>query len=234
MFRHLTTLLSCLLLLQTVSARETKPPQILFLGDSVHRAIVRDAAKELGKKMNVQYPPKGHNVSNSRDALEHIDALLGKKDWDIIYFNFGIGDLFYRDPATREIRIMSKHSGGVRVSTPEQYEQQLDALVKHLKETDAKLIWGHTTPMVNVNFFPSFRGNLFDANAERGYNTIAARVMTKHNVHVLDLHGYIMSQFKADEKHPPYDKYTKVMKKRGQPLHEPLVRRLLSMAGKSK
>ena len=225
-------LLLCLHLLSAAaaSAQETKPPQVLFLGDSIHRAIVQDAAKELGKKVTLHYPPKDREVSNSRDALERIDELLGKKDWDIIYFNFGIGDLFYRDPATKEIRIMSKHAGGVRVSTPAEYEKQLNALVKQLKATDAKLIWGHTTPMVNVNFFPSFQGNLFEANAEREYNTIAARVMKKHEVPVLDLHSHVMAQFKADDKHPAYHKYVKVMKKRGHPLHAPLVNALLHVS----
>jgi hypothetical protein len=59
-------------------------------------------------------------ASDSGTALAQIDALIGKAQWDIIYFNFGIGDLFYKDPSTREIRIMSKHGGGVRVSTPAQ------------------------------------------------------------------------------------------------------------------
>lgn len=41
---------------------------------------------------------------------------------------------------------MSKDSGGVRISTPAQYEKQLDTLVQRLKTTKAKLIWGNTTP----------------------------------------------------------------------------------------
>jgi hypothetical protein len=47
--------------------------------------------------------------------------------WDLIYFNFGLGDLFYKDPRTREIRIMSKNAGGIGVTLPKQYEENLEA-----------------------------------------------------------------------------------------------------------
>jgi hypothetical protein len=215
----------CLLLSPAALAAEKAPPQVLFLGDPVHRVIVQAAAKELDGKVRIHYPQG--DASNSAAALAEVDPLLGETRWDIIYFNFGIGDLFYKDPSTRELRIMSKDGGGVRVSTPAQYEEQLDALVQRLKATKARLVWGNTTPMVNVNFFPSYQGNLFDAGAEQEYNMIAARVMAKHKVPVLDLHGHVMAQFKPDEKHPPYTQYGQEMEKRGAALHAPLVRALL-------
>lgn len=219
----------CLLLLPTASAQEKKTPEVLFLGDSIHQAVVQAAAKELGGQMSVHYP-SGVVAPDSGTALAQIEALISKTQWDIIYFNYGIGDLFYKDPSTREIRIMSKHGGGVRVSTPAQYEKQLDGIVQRLKATNAKLIWGSTTPMVTVHFFNSYQGNIFDENAEQEYNTVAARVMAKHKVPVLDLHAHVMGQFKPDEKHPPYTQYAKEMEKRGAPLHAPLVRALLASA----
>lgn len=219
----------CLLLLPAASAQEKKSPQVLFLGDSIHQTIVQAAAKELGDQVRIHYP-QGGSVNDSGTALAQIDQLIGKGEWDIIYFNFGIGDLFYKDPSTREIRIMSKHGGGARVSTPAQYEKQLDALMQRLKTTNAKIIWGSTTPMVTVHFFNSYQGNLFDENAEKEYNTIAARVMAKHEVPVIDLHAHVMAQFKPDEKHPPYTQYSKEMEKRGHPLHTPLVRALSVVA----
>ena len=220
---------ACLLLSPLAVAQEKAPPQVLFLGDQVHGAIVQAAAKELGDQVRVHYPPGG-SVHDSGTALAQIDRLLGDKPWDIIYFNFGIGELFYKDPATREIRIMSKDGGGVRVSTPAQYEERLDALVQRLKVSGARLIWGSTTPMATVHFFPSYQGNLFDVGAEQEYNVIAARVMAKHKVPVVDLHGHVMAQFKAEETHPPYTQYTKEMVKRGHPLHAPLVKALQTSA----
>lgn len=215
-------LAACLLFCPAVSAAEKSPINVLFLGDPVHGAIVKAAARELGDQVQFHYPPGG-GVNDSRAALVQIDQLLGDTQWDIIYFNFGIGELFYKDSATREIRIMSKDGGGVRVSTPAQYEEQLNALVKRLKTTKARLIWGSTTPMVNVNSFPTYQGNLFDAGAEVEYNAIAASVMVKHQVPVVDLHGHVMTKFNPDEKHPAYTQYAKEMEKRGAPLHAPLV-----------
>ena len=222
-----------LCLLFPVALAQENVPKVLFLGDQVHGAIVQAAAKELGGKVSIHYPQSG-SVNDSGTALARIDSLLGATPWDMIYFNFGIGDLFYKDPSTRELRIMSKDGGGVRVSTPEQYEKKLDALVLRLKTTKAKLVWGNTTPMINVHFFNSYQGNLFDANAEQDYNAIAARVMAKHKVPVVDLHGHVMAQFKPDEKHPPYTQYAKEMVKRGKPLHAPLVRSLIVVAGEPK
>jgi hypothetical protein len=221
--------LVCLLLLPAASAQEKKTPQVLFLGDSFHQTIVQAAAKELGTRVNVSYP-QGIQAEDSGTALAKLDELLGKKEWDIIYFNFGMGDLCYKDPATREIRIMSKDAGGVRVSSPAQYEKQLDTLAQRLKATKAKLVWGNTTPMVNVHFFASFQGNRFDANAEQEYNTIAARVMAKHKVPVVDLHGHVMAHFKDEKKPVPYTQYAQEMQKRGQKLHAPLVQALLTAA----
>jgi len=220
---------ACLLLLSVASAQEKKIPKVLYLGDSIHQTIVQAATKELNGIASIHYPSSG-NANDTAAALAKIDSLLGETQWDIIYFNFGVGDLFYRDPATREIRIMCKHNGGVRVSTPAQYEKQLDALVERLKATGAKLIWGNTTPMVNVNFFASFQGNILDPNAEIEYNAIAARVMEKHKVLVCDLHSHVMAQFKPDDKHPPYTQYAKEMEKRGQSLHAPIVKCISSDA----
>ncbi len=222
---------ACLLFSPAVSAAEKSPLKVLYLGDSVHGAIVQAAGQELGDRVQIHYSPGG-SVNDSGAALAQIDQLLGDAQWDIIYFNFGIGEVFYKDPATREIRIMSKDGGGVRVSTPAQYEKQLDALVQRLETTKAKLIWGNTTPMVNVNSFPSYQGNLFDAGAEVEYNAIAARVMAKHSVPVVDLHAHVMAQFKPDEKHPSYTHYAKEMEKRGAPLHAPLTSALAAAARK--
>lgn len=220
----------CILLFHIAAAQEKKTPQVLFLGDPVHQTIVQAAAKELGDQVSVQYP-KGIQAEDSGTALTKIDELLGKGEWDIIYFNFGMGDLCYKDPSSREFRIMCKNSGGVPVSTPEQYEKQLDSLAQRLKTTKATIIWGSTTPMVNIHFFPSFQQNRFEPNAEQAYNTIAERVMAKHKIPVIDLHAHVMAQFKPEDKHPPYTQYAKEMEKRGHPLHSPLVQALRDAAG---
>jgi len=227
---HKLILLIWLLSFPVASAQEKKVPKLLFLGDSVHRQIVEGAGGQLGGQVSLHFPP-GASPYDSGTALAKIDSLLGEAQWDIIYFNFGIGDLFYKDPATKEIRVMCKSNGGVRVSTPAQYEKQLDGLVQRLKATKARLIWGNTTPLITISAWAQpLRDRLFDAKSEIEYNAIAARVMAKHNVPVVDLHSHVMEQFKPDEAHPHYSLYAGVMAKKGQPLPAPLVQALKAVA----
>jgi hypothetical protein len=77
-------------------------------------------------------------------------------------------------------------------------------------------------------------GNLFDGDSEQEYNAIAARVMARHKVPVLDLHAHVMAQFKPGDKQPPHDKYAAEMQKRGHPLHPPVVKALSFVAANIK
>jgi acyl-CoA thioesterase-1 len=204
------------------SAAETR---ILFLGDPIQKPIVAAADRELGSEVSIHFPPPAYDTAA---ALERLDELIGEGGWDLIYFNFGIGELFYRDPKTKEVRIMSKHAGGVRASTPQEYAERLDRLVRELRERDYPLLWASTTPLVTVNFFPSYQANLFDAHSELEYNAVAAEIMARHRVPVVDLHGHIMQHYEAEEKHPAYHQYPAAMKKKGKPLHLEVVRAIRS------
>jgi hypothetical protein len=48
------------------------------------------------------------------------------------------------------------------------------------------------TMMIAFHLFNSCQCNIFDENAEKKYNTIAALVMAKHHVLVLDLHAHVI------------------------------------------
>lgn len=200
-------------------------PRVLFLGDPIHRRVMVAAAKELDGKIRLEFPKATANDTGT--ALTNIDKLLGDGDWDLIYFNFGLGDLFYKDPSTREIRAMSKLSGGVRVTSPVRYAENLEKLVLRLKRTRARLVWGTTIPLVNVNSFPSYKGNLYDAGSAAAYNKIAAKVMARHAVPVNDLHTYVLAQFDPDAKHPGFADYVKALMKMNSPLHKPVIECLL-------
>ena len=217
--RPLTLALVALLLLGLAPRRDR--PRVLFLGDSVHQRMVDAAAKALTDALTIERPQRP--AFDSGSALERIDELLGDGDWDLVYFNFGLGDLFYKDPRTREIRALSKDAGGVRVSAPEQYAHNLDRLVRRLQQTGAQLVWASTTPLVNVNAFPRFTHNLYDAGSEVEYNRLAAAVMQRHGVAIHDVHAHVLSQFEPDEKHPAFDQYDKALQKKS-PLHEVVVR----------
>lgn len=209
-----------LLLLCLPGALAQDSPKVLFLGDSGYRQIGSAVAKEMGDSAKFVFPKV--DVVDTGSALARLDEILGDEEWKVIFFNFGHGDLFYKDPRTKEIRAMSKRVGGVRVSTPAQYRSNLERIVVRLKKTGARLVWGTTTPMVNVNAFPSYQGNLFDANSEIEYNKIAAEVMSKHGVVVCDLHAHVMAQFGPEDKHPAFNAYQKDFSKKKLSLHAPL------------
>lgn len=223
--RHKLICLLLVLLPATASAQVEKP-RVLFLGDSVHRQMISAATKELNDSVRIEYP-NGTSPSNTGTALEQIDELLGNGEWDLIYFNFGLGDLLHKDPRTKEIRAMSKQAGGVRVTSPENYQKNLNAIVERLKQTGAMLIWAHTTPIVNAG-----STGLFEAGSAGEYNKVAEKVMARHGVPVNDMHAYVMAQFKEEDKHPAYAQYLKALQNKS-PLHKPVVeiiRKLLDLS----
>lgn len=211
-------------------------PLVLVLGDPLQRNVLSAAAKDLKDKARIEFPSV--EAYDTGTALAKIDELLGEKGWDLIYFNFGLGDLFYRDPASKEIRALGKKAGGVRVSSPDQYQKNLEALVGRLKSTGAKLLWASTTPMVNVNAFPAYRGNLYDARSEIEYNDIAEKVMKRNGIPINDMYAFIMAQFGPDEKHPGHDGYQRALSgsHRGKaiegfakpPMRQPVVEAILA------
>jgi len=67
----------------------------------------------------------------------------------------------------------------------EQYEKNLDELVKRLKKSGAELIFATTTPV------PDGTGIRVKGDAKK-YNVAAQRVMKKHGVTVNDLYSFAM------------------------------------------
>lgn len=197
-------------------------PRVLFVGDYIQQRIIDEAAKELKGEIAIHHPKA--TAVNTGEALDQLDEIIGDGNWDVIYFNYGIGDLFYRDPKSKEIRALSKYSGGVRTTSPRDYEKNLDELVTRLKKTGAKLIWSTTTPLLSANAFPSYTGNLFDEGSAKEYNQIAGKVMVKHQVPTCDLFTHILSQYKEDERHPQFDSYQRDMQRKNKAaIEKPIV-----------
>ena len=136
-------------------------------------------------------------------ALANLDRLLGDGKWDLIHFNFGLADLHYRDPRSKSIRALSKHAGGVRVTSAERYRQNLEALVRRLRKTGAKLLWASTTPIDSSNF-----DSIYDPGSELEYNAIAAQVMAKHGVATNDMHAYVRALLKKKRDPRVYTVYS--------------------------
>ncbi len=211
-------LLTCLLLSVSTYGQDTALPRVLIIGDSVYRQPASDVAKELNSKAVVQYAtvPSGV-VLNTASALEHLDMLLGEGKWDVIHFNCGLGDLIYRAPNMKSFRVLSIEAGGVRATSPEQYEKNLRELVTRLKATGAKLIWASTTPIRHS------RSNLFAMGSEVEYNAIAAKVMADQQVKVNDMYSYVTELI--DMTRPAPHGFDPFFFDR-QPLHPPILQRI--------
>lgn len=196
-----------LLLAGIVNADEAKP-RVLFLGDVSYNEMSRRVAKEMAGTIDASWKEAG----STTEALENLDQLLGDKPWDVIHFNFGFADLHFKDPSTKAVRAMSKFAGGVRVTSPAQYEKNLDEIMTRLEGTGAKLIWSSTTPILKS---PS--EGLYDVGSEIEYNTIAAQVAKQHGIAVIDLHTFVMDHI--DPKRPP-----DMFNLKGVDLHKPIIK----------
>lgn len=156
-------------------------PQVLIIGDSIYQGATAEAVPALKGRVQVTFA--GNPGYHSGLALENFDRLLQGKKWDLIHFNFGMNDLMHRDPATQSIRAMHRDVGGVRVSSPEEYEENLEELATRLKATGSKIIWAATTPIVGNN-------GILEEGSEVEYNVIAKKVMAKHDIPVNDMHAH--------------------------------------------
>ena len=113
MSRFVFALISLSALVPGVQADETELPRVLCITDAFQKAhVITPASRELKGKVEITLASMDGNDSGS--ALAAIEQILGEEPWDAIYFSFGIGDLFYKSPDSREIRAMSKFAGGVR------------------------------------------------------------------------------------------------------------------------
>jgi lysophospholipase L1-like esterase len=154
-------------------------PRILIIGDSISLGYTPHVAKMLKGKAVVKH--NRGNAQHTGTGLKRLDAWLGKEEWDVIHFNWGLWDLCYRHPKSKVQGRRDKVNGKVTLSI-EQYEKNLDRLVTRLKKTGAALIWASTTVV------PENEAGRFAEDA-RKYNEAAAKVMKKHGVATNDLYA---------------------------------------------
>ena len=150
---------------------DPKLPRVLLIGDSISRGYTLAVRKALAGKANVHRAPE--NCGPTANGVKKLDIWLGAGKWDLIHFNFGIHD---------------------RATKPADYEQRLETIIARLQKTGAKLMWASSTPLPAQSQY----GN-DAAMVER--NTIAARVMQKHNIAVDDLYGHVKLRL-ADFQNP--------------------------------
>jgi len=147
--------------------------RVLLIGDSISIGYTNAVQKALAGKVNVHRAPV--NCGPTIRGLEQLDQWLGDGRWDLIHFNWGLHDL-RRDTGAPQVPI-------------DQYEVNLDRLVKRLKKTGAKLIWCSTTPVPDG----AARREPEDAPA---YNAVAKKVMEDHGVPINDLYTFAFPRLK--------------------------------------
>ena len=202
----------------TTAMAAVKVPQVLIITDSVHRATANTAASALKGRANVVVPST--DLGDTGTAISRLDELLGKNKWDLIHFNFGFADLRHIDPKTKSIRLLSRHSGGVRVTTAEQYEANLRKIVARLKATGAKLVWASTTPLVGTKY-----DSIYQSGSEKVYNAIAAEIMQQQKIPVNDMHAWVLANVK---------KFSDSFSYRRIAIHEPMVESIEMVLGLTK
>ena len=167
------------LLSLTASLGAKDLPKALLIGDSISIGYTRHVVAALKGKVQVIHH-RG-NAQHTGTGLKMLDRWVGETQWDVIHFNWGLWDLCYRHPQSKEQGRRDKKRG--TLTTPlDQYEKNLDRLAGRLKKTKAKLIWAHTTTV------PEGEAGRKVGDDDR-YNEAAVRVMKKHGIRINDLNS---------------------------------------------
>ena len=153
-------------------------PNVLIIGDSISIGYTAPTIEALSGKANVQRI--NTNSGTTLNGLRYLDTWLGTTRWDVIHFNFGLHDLCYRHPESKEQGKRDKINGAQEV-TIDAYAQNLEQIVERLKATGAELVWASTT-VVTEGEAGRYAGD------EIRYNAVAAGIMKKHSVAINDLH----------------------------------------------
>jgi len=154
-------------------------PKALLIGDSISLGYTPHVVAALKGKVQVIHH-RG-NAQHTGTGLKMLDRWVGKTQWDVIHFNWGLWDLCCRHPKSKEQGRRDKKRGTLTTSL-EQYEKNLDQLVGRLKKTKAKLIWAHTSTV------PEGEAGRKVGDDDK-YNAAATRVMKKHGIRINDLNS---------------------------------------------
>ncbi len=153
-------------------------PRVLLIGDSISLGYTIPVREELVGVAVVHRIPR--NGGSTIQGLKSIDYWLGDIKWDVICFNFGLHDLKRLKDGKYDIM-------GEPVTTPDQYAENLEKLVKRLKTTNAKIIWVTTTP-IPAGSIGRIQGS------EIKYNKAAKAVMQKNGIAINNLYQFALPQ----------------------------------------
>jgi uncharacterized sulfatase len=157
-------------------------PRVLLIGDSIRGGYGKGVAKLLAGKAVVTV--NEGNAQDTWNGLKKLDAWLGDGQWDLIHFNWGLWDVAYRNPESKNFGHLDKVSGKLTTPLPD-YEKNLRTLVARLKQTGATLVWASTTPV------PDGEPGRIKGDEIR-YNAAAAKIMADNGIAIDDLHAEVL------------------------------------------
>jgi hypothetical protein len=161
-------------------------PRVLLIGDSISMGYTVPVRERLRGTANVVHPPV--NCGPTSRGVESLQSWLGDKKWDVIHFNFGLHDMVYYG-SDGQARVEPTTAGARHQVPLEQYEKNLEEIVRHLKKTGATLIWCSTTPV------PAGSAGRVSDDSVR-FNQVAAKVMKEHDIPTHDLHAFALPRLK--------------------------------------
>ncbi len=167
----------------TATFTPAPPPQVLIIGDSISIGYFKPLQEKL-KDVAVISHNQG-NAQHTANGLKKLNEWLGDTRWDVIHFNHGLHDLKYIDARGRNTSVET----GKQQIPVDQYERNLDEMVKQLKKTGAKLIFATTTPVPD--------GTKIRVKGDAViYNRAAERVMKQYGVPINDLYSFALPRLK--------------------------------------
>lgn len=168
-------LIFLVLLVVLTSSKITTKKKVLIIGDSISVGYTPFVQKDLLHLLDVSHNPG--NAQDSGNGLEKIKEWIGEEKWDIIQFNWGLWDLYYRGTKCNRDKV-----NGTLTNTLEAYEKNLEAIVKIIKQkSDAKLIFVTTT------YVPKEEEDRFTKYVQR-YNKVAKKIMKKYGIEINDIY----------------------------------------------
>ncbi len=164
-------------------------PRVLLIGDSISIGYTVQTRALLNGKANVHRVPRnaGHTGMGIDGLPKWLKTLGGR--WDVIHFNWGLWDLCYRNPESKN-QGRRDNVNGKLTHTIGQYTANLETLIAELKKTKAKLIFATTTPVPEGELGRKLGDDL-------KYNAAAVKVMKKHGIAVNDLHAAMAGKMKT-------------------------------------
>lgn len=167
---------------------DPKLPRVLLIGDSISIGYTVQTRALLKGKANVHRVPT--NAGDTGRGINGLPKWLKTLDgkWDVIHFNWGLWDLCYRNPKSRNQGRRDKVNGKL-THTIKQYTDNLEKLVTALQKTRAELIFATTTPVPEGELGRKLGDDL-------KYNAAATKLMRKHGIAINDLHAVMAGKMK--------------------------------------